>query len=217
MSSLSSALVIPTSLLAKEATEVLREHSTDLLFNHSMRVYLFAAEQGRQRKLRFDPELLYVAVAFHDFGLLKKFSSPDERFEVDGANAARQFLTAHKVPEEQVEIAWAAIALHTTPGVTQYMRSEVALLYSAVGLDVLGKGFDQFPSDLRDAIVARYPRKNFKKDFLQAYFAGFAHKPGTTYGTVFVGVSERFIPGYKSPNVCDLVAASPFPDSAPKS
>src|SRR3954447_21752482 len=101
--STSNALVIPDSLLAKEATEVLREHSTDLLFNHSIRVYLFAAEQGRQRKLRFDPELLYVAAAFHDLGLIKKFSSPDERFEVDGATAARQFLTAHKVPEEQVE------------------------------------------------------------------------------------------------------------------
>jgi HD superfamily phosphodiesterase len=91
MSNLASALVIPDSLLAKEATGVLREHSTDLLFNHSIRVYLFAAEQGRQRKLRFDLELLYAA-AFHDLGLTKKFSSQNERFEVDGANAARQFL-----------------------------------------------------------------------------------------------------------------------------
>ena len=159
MSTSSSLVVIPDSLLAKEATDILREHSTKLLFNHSMRVYLFAAEQGRQQKLRFDPELLYVAAAFHDFGLIKKFSSPNERFEVDGANAARQFLTAHNVPEEQIQTAWQAIALHTTPGVTHYMRPEVALLYSGVGLDVLGKGFDQFPSELRDEIVARYPRK----------------------------------------------------------
>jgi HD superfamily phosphodiesterase len=135
MSNLSSNLIIPDSLLAKEATDLLREPSMDLLFNHSTRVHLFAAELGRQRKLRFDPELLYVAAAFHDFGLLKKFSSPDEPFEVDGANAARQFLTAHRVPEERVEIAWAAIALHTTPGVTQYIRPEVALLYSGVRLD----------------------------------------------------------------------------------
>jgi hypothetical protein len=97
------------------------------------------------------------------------------------------------------------------------MQPEVALLNSGVLLDVLGKGFDQFPSELRDAIVAKYPRKNFKKDFLQAYFAGFAHKPGTTYGTVWVGIPERFIPGYTSPNVCDLIAASPFPDSASQS
>src|SRR5437764_653691 len=211
---LASALVIPDSLLAKEATDILREHSTDLLFNHSIRVYLFAAEQGRQQKLRFDPELLYVAAAFHDLGLIKKFSSENERFEVDGANAARQFLTAHHVPEEQVQTAWEAIALHTTPGVTPYMRPEVALLYSGVGLDVLGKGFDQFPSELRDEIVARYPRKQFKERFLQEYFEGFAHKPATTIGTVNAGVCERFIPGYKTPNACDLIAASPFPDSA---
>ena len=204
---------IPDSLLAKEATDSLREHSTDLLFDHSMRVYLFAAEQGRQRKLRFDPELLYVAAAFHDLGLIRKFSSPDERFEVDGANAARQFLNAHNIAEDQVQTVWEAIALHTTPGIPKYMRSEVALLNSGVLLDVLGVGFDQFPVELREEIVAKYPRKNFKEGFIQEYFAGFAHKPATTYGTVNAGVCERFIPGFKSPNACDLIAASPFPDS----
>ena len=213
MPGLSSTLVIPDSALAKQAAQILREYSTDLLINHSMRVYLFAAEQGRQQKLRFDPELLYVAAAFHDFGLLKKFSSENERFEVDGANAARQFLVAHNIPEEQVQTVWQAIALHTTPGVTRYMSPEVALLNSGVLLDVLGRGLDQFPPELRDEIVARYPRKNFKQDFIQAYFAGFAHKPGTTYGTVNAAICERFIPGYKSPNAVDLIDASPFSDS----
>jgi hypothetical protein len=213
MSNFSPSLVIPDSLLAKQATDLLREHSTDLLFDHSIRVYLFAAEQGRQQKLRFDPELLYVAATFHDFGLIKKFSSSDERFEVDGANAARQFLTAHKVPEDKVEIAWAAIALHTTPGVTQHMRPEIALLHSGVGLDVLGRGFDQFPSELRETIVAKYPRKHFREGFIQEYFRGFAHKPETTFGTVNASICERFIAGYKFPNSCDVLAASLFPDS----
>ena len=213
MSKFSSALLIPDSLLAKEVTKMLREHSTDLLFNHSIRVYLFAAEQGRQQQLGFDPELLYVAACFHDLGLIKKFSSETERFEVDGANVARQFLTTHSLPEEQVQNVWEAIALHTTPGLTQYMHPEVALLYSGVALDVLGKGFDQFPSELRDEIVAGYPRNNFKQEFLQAYFAGFAHKPSTTYGTVNDAICERFIPGYKSVSACDLISASPFPDS----
>ena len=214
MSDPSSTLVIPDSALAKEATQILREYSTDLLINHSMRVYLFAAEQGRQQKLRFDPELLYVAAAFHDLGLIKKFSSQNERFEVDGANAARQFLNAHNIAEDQVQAVWEAIALHTTPGIPKFMRPEVALLNSGVLLDVLGVGFDQFPAELLEEIVARYPRKNFKKAFIQEYFAGFAHKPETTYGTVNAGVCERFIPGYKSPNLCDLIAASPFPDPA---
>lgn len=205
--------VIPDSLLAKEATDVLREHSTDLLFNHSIRVYLFAAEQGRHQKLRFDPELLYVAAAFHDLGLIERYSSQDERFEVDGANAARQFLNAHNIAEDQVQAVWDAIALHTTPGIPRYMRPEVALLNSGVLLDVLGVGFDQFPAELREEIVSRYPRKNFKQDFIHEYYAGFAHKPATTYGTVNASVYEHFNPGYKSPNACDLIAASPFPDT----
>ena len=213
MSTSSSLVVIPDSLLAKEATDILREHSTELLINHSLRVYLFAAEQGHQRKLRFDLELLYVAAAFHDLGLIKKFSSQNERFEVDGANAARQFLETHNIAEDQVQTVWEAIALHTTPGIPKYMGPEVALLNSGVLLDVIGVGFDQFPAELREDIVAKYPRTNFKDGFIREYFAGFAHKPASTYGTVNAAVCERFIPGFNSPNACDLIAASPFPDS----
>src|ERR1700761_7056889 len=213
MSNLSSALAIPDSLLAKEATDILREHSTELLFNHSVRVYLFAAEQGRHQRLRFDPELLYVAAAFHDLGLIKEYSSPTERFEVDSANAARQFLNAHNIAEDQVQAVWEAIALHTTPGIPKYMRPEVALLNSGVLLDVLGVGFDQFPAQLREEIVSRYPRKNFKEGSIQEYFAGFAHKPGTTYGTVNAAICERLIPGYKAPSTYDVITASPFPNS----
>ena len=161
MTSILSPTAIPDTRLASEATGILREYSTDLLYNHSHRVYLFAAEQGRQQKLRFDAELLYISAAFHDLGLLEKFSSTTERFEVDGANAARQFLAAHNIPEQQIQTAWEAIALHTTPGVTQYMKPEVALLFTGVGLDVLGEGFDNFPVDLREQIVAQYPRHNF--------------------------------------------------------
>jgi hypothetical protein len=215
MLTVSSGVSIPDSLLAKETTDILRKYSTELLTNHSIRVYLFAAEQGRQRKLRFDPELLYVAAAFHDLGLTEKFKSQNERFEVDGANAARQFLSAHDISEEQVQTVWEAIALHTTPGVPQYMRSEIALLNSGVLLDLFGRGLDQFPSELRNKIVATYPRTDFKEGMVQALFGGFAHKPGTTYGTVNAGICERFIPGYKSPNAVDLMAASTFPDSAP--
>jgi len=215
LSARTSSLAIPDSPLAKETTDILREHSTALLFNHSIRVYLFAAEQGRQKKLRFDTELLYVAAAFHDLGLIEKFSSQNERFEVDGANAARQFLTTHDVPEEQVQTVWEAIALHTTPGVPQYMRPEIALLNSGVVLDLFGRGLDQFPSELRERIVATYPRTDFKEGMVKSLFDGFSHKPGTTYGTVNAGICERFIPGYKSPNAVDLIAASAFPDTAP--
>ncbi|MBT9330025.1 HD domain-containing protein [Paracidobacterium acidisoli] len=209
-----SANRIPDTKLAREATEILREHSTELLYNHSMRVFHFASTQGRQAKMKFDAELLYVGAAFHDLGLIRKFSSETERFEVDGANAARQFLAAHQVPEEQIQTVWEAIALHTTPGVTQYMRPEVALLFSGVGLDVLGEGYDAFPAEEREEIVTAYPRIHFKEGIVKAFFGGFAHKPGSTWGTVKADVCERFIEGYRSPNFCDLIAHSPFADSA---
>ncbi len=95
MTHLISTARIPDNKLAQEATDILKEHGTPLLFNHSLRVYLFAAEFGRQASKRFDPELLYVSAVFHDLGLVKRFSSQTERFEVDGANAARQFLGSH--------------------------------------------------------------------------------------------------------------------------
>ena len=190
----------------------MREYSTELLYNHSNRVFLFGAQQVKQRKLAFDPELLYVSAAFHDLGLLTEYWSESERFEVDGANAVRQFLIAHDIPEEKAQTAWEAIALHTTPGVTQYMRPEVALLFTGVGLDVLGEGMDDFPADLRREIVEAYPRTDFKAGIVEAFFGGFAHKPGSTWGTVKADVCERYIPGYKSPNFCNLIAHSPFPD-----
>ena len=204
---------IPDTKLAREAHDILREYSTDLLYNHSNRVYLFAAEQGRQKGLRFDPELLYVSAAFHDLGLLSEYSSETERFEVDGANAAKAFLVSHGIPIETAQTAWEAIALHTTPGVTQYMKPEVSLLFTGVALDVLGEGFDDFPTALREQIVAEYPRVDFKEGIVKAFFGGFAHKPGSTWGTVKADVCERFIPGYKSPNFCDLIANSRFPNS----
>ena len=209
-----SDIKLPDSQLGREATQFIRDTESDLLFNHSTRVYFWGALAGKRKGLTFDPELLYTATMFHDVGLTSGFWESRLRFEVDGANAARQFLNAHDIAEDQVQAVWEAIALHTTPGIPKHMRPEVALLNSGVLLDVLGVGFDQFPAELREEIVARYPRANFKKGFIQEYFAGFAHKPATTYGTVNVGVCERFIPGFKSPNACDLIAGSPFPDSA---
>ena len=82
-----------------------------------------------------------------------------------------------------------------------------------MGLDVLGESFDQFPSELHEEIVAAYPRENFNEGIVKAFFGGFVHKPGSTFGAVKADVCERFIPGYKSPNFCDLIANSPFPNS----
>jgi hypothetical protein len=135
---------VPNTLLTREATGLLLEFSTPLLFNHSHRVFFWANELGRQTGEPFDAELLFICAAFHDLGLLKKFSSDNDRFEVDSANAVRQFLEHHDVPPTRIQVAWDAISLHTTPGIAAYKPLEVELLYNGVGLDVLGTAMSTF-------------------------------------------------------------------------
>ena len=113
---------VPDSKLAREITELVRGTVSPLLFHHSSRVYFFGALAGKHRNLNFDPELLYAGAMFHDMGLTPNYSSPQERFEVDGANAARDFLRSHDIPLADVETVWTAIALHTTPGIPQHMH-----------------------------------------------------------------------------------------------
>src|ERR1700726_4383893 len=101
---------VPDTQLTREATGLLQEFSTPLLFNHSHRVFFWANELGRQTGEQFDVEILFVCAAFHDLGLLTKFSSAADRFEVDSANAVRQFLEHHGVPETRIQTAWDAIS-----------------------------------------------------------------------------------------------------------
>src|SRR5437016_1467687 len=55
-----AGIPIPDSALAAEATELVRDTESELLFDHSLRVYLFGALQGRRLGLSYDPELLYI-------------------------------------------------------------------------------------------------------------------------------------------------------------
>ena len=204
---------VPESKLTREATGLLREFSTPLLFNHSHRVFFWADEMGRQSGQSYDAELLFVCAAFHDLGLLKRFSSEADRFEVDGANAVRQFLEHHHVPSGRIQTAWDAIALHTTPGIAAYKPLEVELLYNGVGLDVLGTGYHDFPHDLRTRIVAQYPRTDFKQGVAKAFLGGFEHKTQTAEATCNEDICSHFLRNYKRSNFYDQIQNSPFEDS----
>jgi hypothetical protein len=71
---------------------------------NARKVYYWGALAGKRRGLRFDPELLYAGAMFHDMGLTDQHSSADEPFEVDGANAARDFL---RLTRRSIEPAFA--------------------------------------------------------------------------------------------------------------
>jgi len=204
---------VPDTQLAREATGLLHEFSTLLLFNHSHRVFFWANELGLQTGQKFDVELLFVCAAFHDLGLLERFSSADDRFEVDGANAVRQFLEHHDVPAARIQVAWDAISLHTTPGIFAYKPIEVELLYNAVGLDVLGIGYDQFPRSVRESVVVRFPRVNFKQEIAMAFLRGIEHKTLTTVGTCNEDICSHFIRNYRRSNFYEQIRDSSFPNS----
>jgi hypothetical protein len=204
---------VPDSQLTREATGLLREFSTPLLFNHSHRVFFWANELGRQTGKTFDVELLFICAAFHDLGLLKNFRSVADRFEVDSANAVRQFLENHGVPDTRIQTAWDAIALHTTPGIAQYKELEVELLFNGVGLDVLGIGYETFPEGLRKKVVAQFPRINFKQDIARAFLGGFEHKTRSTEGTCNEDICSHFIRNYKRSDFYEQIQDSPFQNS----
>lgn len=199
---------IPDSKLAAEAAEWLREYGDELLWNHSNRVYLFAALQGERTQAKYDAELLYISSLFHDIGLTPKFRSPDKRFEVDGANAARDFLRSRGVPEESVRLVWDTIALHTTQGIAEHKETEVALMYFGVGYDVMGEHFEAISEEARQQVVEAFPRNQFKRKILHAFLEGFKHKPETTLGNIKSDVCELLLPGYKRPSFCDCVLHS---------
>jgi HD domain len=204
---------VPDTQLTREATGLLHEFSTPLLLNHSHRVFFWANELGRQSGQKYDQELLFICAAFHDMGLLKKFSSAGDRFEVDSANAVRQFLEHHNVPAARIQVAWDAISLHTTPGIAAYKSIEVELLYNGVGLDVLGIGYEHLAEDLRKKVVAQFPRVNFKQDIAKAFLDGFEHKTQTTEGTCNEDICSHFIRNYKRSNFYEQIQNSPFQNS----
>ena len=210
MSEIIAGIRIPDSKLAREATDLLREHGTPLLYAHSLRVFLFGSLRGRHRGLQVDRELLYVGAVFHDFGLTPKYRSRDHRFEVDGANAAREFLLANGIGDESAGVVWDAIALHTTPEIPWHKRPEIALMNGATAADVIGRGLDEIPAGDREAVLAAYPRVDFACGIVRTFVDGLADRPATAFGTFNADLLERGLPGYRRPNFCDLIAANPL-------
>jgi HD domain-containing protein len=210
MANVISGVTIPDSKIAREAAELVRQHQTEMLFNHSVRTYVFGAMKGIRQNLKFDSELLYVAALFHDMGLVEAYETETKRFEVDGADAARAFLRSHGIPEPKADLVWEAIALHATPGIPQYMRPEIALTQAGVIMDVVGIGFDEYTPQQRDEVIAALPRHDFKNEFVQLQTRSALKKPQTTFGTINVEYIESFDPAFRKPNVCTRIHGSPW-------
>lgn len=202
---------IPDSAIAREAAELLRDTRSDLLFRHSNRVYIWAVLTGRHKSLAFDPELLYTGAMFHDMGLTERYRSSSLRFEVDGANAARDFLRSHGISETNIGKVWTAIAFHTTPGIPEFMHPEAALLHVGAGMDVAGRTYEQFTDEEREAVTSAWPREDdFKDAIIDTFYEGLKHRPDSTFGTFnddFLAFKE---PGFQRKDLCSIIMHSPW-------
>jgi hypothetical protein len=209
MSLVIQGVSIPDSKLAREITELVRDTESPLLFHHSSRVFYWGALAGKKRGLKFDPELLYCGAMFHDMGLTHQHSSACERFEVDSANAARDFLKTRGIAQADIDLVWTAIALHTTPNIPPHMHPVVALVTAGVEMDVLGMAYSGYTDAEREAVVAAHPRPGaFKEEIIQAFYDGNKHKPDSTFGNVNADVIADKEPAFQRTNFCSVIRES---------
>ncbi|MET8050977.1 HD domain-containing protein [Streptosporangium sp. NPDC005286] len=212
-----AGIQIPDTALVRAATEVVRSATDDAvvgdtLFHHSRRVFLWGMLKSKARGVEVDPELAYVGGMFHDLGLTQTFRKCHQRFEIDGADAAFDFLRDHGRSEEEARNVWLAIALHTTPEVPLHLAPEVGVVTLGVETDVLGMDLGQISDADMQAVVEAHPRPDFKRQILHAFYEGMADRPDTTFGTMNDDVLAHFDRRFKRANFVDIIQNNAWPE-----
>ena len=198
----------PDTPICLTALELARRHSPPFLFNHVMRSYAFGQAAGLGGAVPYDEEMLFLGSVLHDLGLVDGFIR-HQRFEIDGADAACDFLSKQGYSDRKVAVIWDAIALHTTLGVPQRKQPEIALLQLGAGIDVGAIPRSLVTQETLEIILAEHPRLGFKKAFLEALGAVIRRKPMTgvinLMGEVGREQEHLHIPGF-----CDVINHSDF-------
>jgi HD domain len=173
-------LVVPDSATSAAALDVATAYQSPALLNHSLRAYVWAAAFGSARGIPFDPELLYVAALFHDFGLVPAFDSHTVPFEEAGGHVAQVFAAGAGWPAERRKCLADVIARHMWPQVEVSADPEGHLLARATATEITGKDTDDFPADFRAEVLGKYPRLDLTEQFLTCFRAQAARKPDSS-------------------------------------
>jgi hypothetical protein len=200
---------VPDTALISRAIDFARERSEPYLFNHVMRSWLFAAIVAQRKQIANDGEILALTTILHDLGLAEAFDGP-LRFEVVGANAARTFALNEGMDDRRAQLIWDGVALNSTPSISLYKETEVALATMGIGLDWGGWGYEVLTDVEVAAIIEEFPRLEMKERFTKAVCRIVETRPATTYDNFARDFGERFIPGYKAASTVDYLLNSPF-------
>jgi hypothetical protein len=204
-----AGVTVPDTPLISRAIELAREQSEPYLFNHTMRSWLFAALFAQRKQAVHDGEVLAVTTILHDIGLVESFAGP-LRFEVEGANAARDFARKEGMDDRRTQLIWDGVALNSTPSIALHKEAEIALATMGIGLDWGGFGYEALSDAEVGEIVDAFPRLGMKERFTHAVCRIVEIRPTTTYDNFARDFGERFVPGYKPPSTVDYLLNSPF-------
>jgi hypothetical protein len=208
-----AGIKIPDTALCCAAVDLLEASSPEWLCTHCLRTYVFGslAVRGLGRSV-LDEEAAFSAAILHDLGLVPPYRR-DNRFEVDGADAARAFCATHQVSPERADVVWQAIALHTSPGIPTRLAAEIALVHLGAGLDFLGLGLDKVPPALVEELLENYPRLNFKTEFRNLLIEHCRHNPAAQLLTWTDDVARTAcctLHGQPIPTASQIMSAAPF-------
>lgn len=204
-----AGIMLPDSPICIATTEYAKRVSAPFLFNHVMRSYVFGELAGQSGAKKYDSELLYIGSVLHDIGLTDDMPA-NERFEIEGADAAQVFLSQQGMDDKSIDIVWDAIALHTTFGIPQRKQPEIALVQAGAALDVGVMPIDMIPPDFLERILDAWPRLNFKNAIIEALGGMMKRNPNAAQSNVVSDIAERTIPDFPRFNICDAIHGSGF-------
>ena len=197
------------SALTNECIDLARTHSSPYLFNHVIRSWLMSTLVASSFEVKPDSEVLACATILHDLGLTQKYEA-NERFEVDGANAARAFLRGHGMKDRDLQLVWDSIALHSTPSIAIHKEPEVVCCAAGIGADVIGFGLERFKPEDVERINHAYPRLGIKERFKEDICGVVKRKPHCAHGGIAADFGVRYVPGFQAVSAADLVANAPY-------
>jgi len=174
-----------------------------------MRSWLFAAKIGQSKGIDCDLEVVAVGTILHDIGLSAAVSGAN-RFEVNGAAAARSFVNERGISPRRAQLIWDLVALNSTPSLALHKEAEVAPGTMGIGLDYGGFFFELVPSADMTEILRAFPRLEMKTKFTETCCRLVAAKPETSSDNFLRDFGERFVPGYKPVSTVDLLMNAPF-------
>lgn len=200
---------LPRRRFARCAADIARASLPSVVVRHAYRVYVFASLEARRLEIPITSDLLFVSAQFANMGLSSSFAHSMQRYELDSADAAKEYLENEGVRHVHSAAVWDAISLHTTPGITERLHGLTRLLAYGVRADLFGDGIDCVSTLQRSEILEEFPRgADFANQYLEAVGRGVNHRPETTFCAASADVLERYSPTFYRANFCGRVLGS---------